>query len=401
MRFRFRHLFWLMLFLAACTSTQVSGIAPTRSVMPTRSVAPTPSGGSQASATASPRARLKSPEYGIQTFLWWKPEITKRDLTLVQDMGFQWVKQSFSWRDIEPAQKGHYEWKLADDVVRRVGRREGLKLLARIDRQPFWSQVPGTPELENAPPANLQDFGDFCYALADRFKGKIAAYQVWNEPNLAREWGNQPPNPAQYVELLKVCYHGIKAADPAALVISAGMATTGTYSEEAMPDEVFIEQMYQAGAAPYFDILGVHAPGYKAPPEMSPDEVAQNPELGGQRFFAFRHVEDIRRLMEKYGDAAKQVAILEMGWTTDPIHPEYAWHAVTEAQQADYLVRAYQYAYEHWAPWIGLMSMLTLADPVWTENDEQYWWAISYPDWPENRLRPAFDALRNMPKLQR
>jgi len=179
------------------------------------------------------------------------------------------------------------------------------------------------------------------------------------------------------------------------------MATTGTSSNEAMPDDVFIEHMYQAGAAPYCDLLGVNAPGYKAPPEMSPDEVAQKPEYGGQRFFAFRHVEDIRRIMEKYGDAAKQIAILEMGWTTDPIHAEYAWHAVTEQQQADYLVRAYQYAYEHWAPWIGLMSMLTLADPTWTKNDEQYWWAISYPDWPENRLRPAFNALRDMLKLQR
>ncbi|HTP07125.1 MAG TPA: beta-galactosidase [Anaerolineae bacterium] len=379
----------LALLLTACASTQFSAGVPTRSAVP------------QPTATSWPQVRLKSPEYGIQAFLWWKPEITKRDLTLVQEMGFQWVKQNFAWRDIEPAQKGHYEWKLADDVVRRVGKRGNLKLLARIDRQPFWSQAPGTPKLENAPPANLKDFGDFCYALADRYKGQIAAYQVWNEPNLAREWGNQPPNPAAYVELLKVCYQGIKSADPNALVISAGMATTGTSNNEAMPDDVFIEQMYQAGAAPYFDLLGVHAPGYKAPPEMSPDEVAQKPEYGGQRFFAFRHVEDIRQIMEKYGDSAKQIAILEMGWTTDPVHPEYAWHAVTEQQQADYLVRAYQYAYEHWSPWIGLMSMLSLADPTWTENDEQYWWAISYPDWPQNRLRPAFNALKNMPKWQK
>ncbi len=86
------------------------------------------------------------------------------------------------------------------------------------------------------------------------------------------------------------------------------MATTGTHSNEVMPDDMFVEQMYQAGAAPYFDLLGVHAPGYKAPPEMSPDEVAQKPEYGGQRFFAFRHVEDIRRIMEKHGDGDKQIA---------------------------------------------------------------------------------------------
>ncbi len=377
----------LLVLLAACAAPQVTPADPTARPQPT--------------GTAWPRSRLKSPEYGIQAFLWWKPEITKRDLTLIQQMGFTWVKQDFAWRNIEPQQKGHFEWERADAVVRRVGKRGDLKLLARLDRQPFWSQTPGAVELESAPPANLQDFGDFCYALAERYRGKIAAYQVWNEPNLAREWGNQPPNPAQYVELLKVCYTAIKRADPSALVISAGLATTGTSSSEAMPDDEFIEKMYQAGAAPYFDILGVHAPGYKAPPEMSPDEVARQPELGGQRFFAFRHVEDIRKIMERYGDADKQVAILEMGWTTDPVHPEYAWHAVTEEQQAGYLVRAYQYAYEHWSPWIGIMTALTLADSEWTENDEQYWWAITYPDWPENRVRPAFDALRGMPKLQK
>ncbi len=387
---RFIRYSWLVILsgLIACTPVQAI-------VTPTPAALPTPT------ATAWPRTRLMSPEYAIQAFLWWKPEIAKRDLTLVQQMGFTWVKQNFAWRDIENQQKGHYEWELADNIVRRVGKRGDLKLLVRIDRQPFWSQAPGTPDLDNAPPANLADFGDFCHTLAARYKGQVGAYEVWNEPNLAREWGNQPPNPAQYVELLKVCYVGIKSADPDALVISAGMATTGTSSNGAMPDDQFIEQMYQAGASPYFDILGVHAPGYKAPPEASPDEVAANPDLGGQRFFAFRHVEDIRAIMEKYGDADKQVAILEFGWTTDPIHPEYAWHAVTEQQQADYLVRAYQYAYEHWSPWISIMSALSLADPDWTENDEQYWWAISYPDWPENKLRPAYAALQAMPKLQK
>lgn len=388
MRFQFNNLFLLMLLLVACTSTQATTVDPASTPRP------------PATATSQPRLRLKSPEYGIQAFLWWKPEIAKRDLTLVQDLGFQWVKQNIAWRDIESQQKGHYEWELADNVVRRVGKR-GLKLIVRIDRQPFWSQAAGTAPLDNAPPANLADFGDFCYQLASRYKGKIAAYQVWNEPNLAREWGNQLPNPEQYVELLKVCYTGIKAADPDALVISASMAPTGTRSNEAMPDDEFIERMYRAGAAPFFDVLGVNAPGYKAPPELSPDDVAARPDLGGQRFFAFRHVEDIRKIMESHGDADKQVAILEFGWTTDPAHPGYAWHAVTEQEQADYMVRAYRYAYEHWAPWIGLMSALTLSDPEWTPNDEQYWWAITYPDWPQNRVRPAFDALRSMPKLQK
>jgi hypothetical protein len=271
----------------------------------------------------------------------------------------------------------------------------GLNLIVRLDRQPFWSQRDHDDLYENAPPANLADFGDFCGEMAERYRGRIAAYQVWNEPNLSREWGNKPPNPAEYTELLKVCYQAIKAADPDAIVISAGLAPTGNNDTNAMPDTDFLQGMYEAGAAPYFDVLGVHAPGYKAPPELDPAEAAANPEYGNGRWFAFRHVEDMRAIMVANGDEAKQVAILEMGWTLDTVNPHYAWFAVDEQTQADYLVRAYQYAAEHWQPWIGLMSTIYVADYEWTEDNEQWWWSIVLPD---GTPRPAFIALRDMEK---
>jgi hypothetical protein len=163
-----------------------------------------------------------------------------------------------------------------------------------------------------------------------------------------------------------------------------------------MPDTDYLIGMYEAGAAPYFDALGVHAPGFLYPPEKSPDEVAE--ENGGNRFFCFRHVEDLREIMVRYGDVDKQVVVLEMGWTIDPIHENYAWFRVTPEQQADYLVRAYQYARENWSPWIGVMVALSIADPAWTEDDEQYWWAITEPGWPETQVRPAYEALRDMEK---
>ncbi len=71
--------------------------------------------------------------------------------------------------------------------------------------------------------------------------------------------------------------------------------------------------MYAAGASPWFDVLGLNAPGYKYPPAMSPDEAER--ELG-HRWMVFRHVEDMRGIMVAAGDAHKQVALLEVGWTT-------------------------------------------------------------------------------------
>ncbi len=348
--------------------------------------------------TSWPRARMASPEYGMQAFLWWHEEAARRDLQLIHNAGFTWVKQHVGWRDVEGIAKGHYDWYFTDRIVADA-EQLGLNVLFRLDREPVWAVPPEGTTSDNGPPENPQDFGDFCHALADRYRGRVRAYQVWNEPNLAREWGGWTPDPAEYVELLRACYIGVKTADPDALVISAGLAPTGNGPPEAIPDVDCLIGMYEAGAAPYFDLLGVNAPGFKAAPEVSPDEAAATPEYGGQRFFCFRRVEDAREIMLRYGDGDKQVAVLEIGWTTDPRpNSPYHWHAVTEEQQADYLVRAFRYAREHWSPWVGLMTVISIADPRWTEEDEQYWWAITEMGWPETHVRPAYEALREMEK---
>lgn len=344
------------------------------------------------------QSHFESPAYAVHLSQWWDLGALERDLGLVQEMGFGWVKQKFAWRDIEPAKKGEYDWYRPDYIVDAVNRYE-LDLIVRIDRQPLWA-VRALPDSEikaNQPPVVLQDFGDFCFALAERYKGRVAAYQVWNEPNLSREWGEKPPNPADYTALLKVCYEGIKLADPEAIVISAGLAPTGGPMPQAMNDEVYLTGMYAAGAGDYFDVLGLNAPGYKAPPDVAPDEAEANPEAyGNGRWFVFRHVEDMRRIMVENGDAAKQVAILETGWTTDPrLDTIYAWHAVSEQAQADYLVGAYEWARGEWRPWMGVMTTIFFADAAWTEADEQYWWSIVLPD---GTPRPAYEALKEMEK---
>lgn len=347
-------------------------------------------------STSWPRARLASPEYGMQAFLRGRHEEALRDLQLIHAAGFTWVKQHVGWRDVEGFAKGsHLNWSLTDRIVDDA-EQLGLKVLFRLDLEPVWAIAARDDNTGNGPPENPQDYGDFCHILADRYRGRVRAYQVWNEPNLAREWGGHPPNPAEYVELLKACYIGVKTADPDALVVSAGLSPTGNGPPEAMPDTDYLIGMYEAGAAPYFDLLGAHAPGFDHPPEASPARVAA--ERDGHRFWCFRHVEDLREIMVSYGDEDKQVAVLEMGWTVDPIHTDYAWYAVTEEQQADYMVRAFQYAKENWSPWIGPMIVHSIANPEWTEEDEQYWWAITEPGWPDTRVRPAYESLREMEK---
>jgi hypothetical protein len=330
--------------------------------------------------------------YSIQAFLWWDQGFAGRDMDWVRLMVFSHIKQTFAWEDVEP-KPDEYDFSRADALVDEVERR-GLKLVARLTDAPDWA-YPSLAQAEqtfvDAPPDNLADWGEYCGVLASRYRGRIAAYQLWNEPNLGREWGNRTPNAAAFVELLRVCSEAIRAADPDAILISAGLAPTGTYDEMTIPDDVYFQQMYDAGFNQYIDVVGMHAPGF-SPPHVSPDEAEAN---GGQRFFTFRRVEDLRKIMIANGDAARQVALLEVGYTTDQVNPDYAWFAVDEETQARYLAEAYEYAATHWRPWVGLMSAIYISKPTWTEADEEYWWSITTPS---GYTRPAYIALANMAK---
>ncbi len=346
-------------------------VPPTSTVVP-----PTPK-----PKPPAPAPGMASPDYGVQAFLWWQPEIANRDLSLIRDAGFSWVKQWFAWRDIEGRGKGQYDWSNADRIVSQA-EEFGLKLMVRLDHGPDWA---------GPPPTNIDHFIDFLSALTSRYRGRIHAYQVWNEPNLAREWGNKAPNAAEYTQMLRRAYQAIKQADPNAIVISAGMAPTTELSQRAVPDTRFIQGMYDSGAKSYFDMLGAHGAGYKAPPEMDPGQVANDPNYynvgdpncpgDACRIYSFRHVEDLRQIMVKNGDSNKRVVVLEFGWTREerPNSPYY-WHRVEdEFVQGEYMERAYQYAKDHWQPWIAVMSLIYMPDAKWTQNDEQYWWSIIEP----------------------
>lgn len=380
-----------------------------------RVATPGGAGGTPEAADAPPPAprvkppRMNSPAYSVQAFLWYRPEAADRDLGLILDMGFSWVKQEFAWRDIEGAKKGAFDWRNSDNVVYAANRKK-VDILARLDNSPDWA-APGCFDAANStmgPPKRTADWLDFLEAFTTRYKQRIRAYEIWNEPNLAREWCNQPPNADAYAKFLKESYAAIKSVDPGAMIISGGLDPTTCCPDGklAMPDANFLESLYDAMGGKsegYFDVFGAHAAGYKAEPEADPAVVANDPSLTNndpspadlKRIYCFRHVEDLRKVMVERGDGRKQIAITEFGWTSDPVNPAYAWFRVDEKTKANRIVRAYKYAASHWAPWIGVMSLIYMANPDWKTTDEKYWWAITNPD---GSPRNAYVELKAMEK---
>lgn len=345
----------------------------------------------QAAAIVDPA--FPSLTYGIQTFLWWDEGDAGKHLDLVRLMSFSHFKQTFAWSDLEPL-PGIWDWQQADRILAEAKRRN-LSIIARLGRVPAWARPNGSDHsvgsAHDTPPADLDAWSAYCLTLAQRYRGEIAAYQIWNEPNLSREWGNLRPSAAAYVAVLAACSEAIRQADPAAIIISAGLAPTGTHDDSAVPDDIFLDHMYRQDFQRHIDVVGVHAPGFAAP-EIGPDD-----DEAPHRWFTFRRVEDLRKLMLRYNDGQRQMAIMEFGYTTDTLDPIYSWFGVTEAEQADYLYRAYEYAIANWRPWIGLMTLIYLPDPNWRHEDEEYWWSVIEPD--SGLPRPAYIKLANMRKV--
>jgi hypothetical protein len=346
--------------------------------------------GAASAAAAAGGYGAASPEYGMSVFVYGNPATTPRDLGKLQALGFGWQKSLFPWRDIEAGCKGCFNWSEADRVV-RASADAGLKIIARLDFQPSWARKGGA---SNGPPDNYQDYADFVRAFVDRYKtgspnGTVQAIEVWNEVNLDREWGGGPINrqaAADYVRFLSLAYKAAKKADPGVTVITAGLSPTGVSSDSAQPDDVYLQWLFQSGLKGNYDVLGANAnvqcPCVEADPGSAPG--FEHPS------FYFRRIEQLRDIMVASGDADKQVWLMEFGWTTDKVHPSYSWYATSEDKKSELIVQAFKFASERWAPWIGVMTLWTVADPNWSAQDEQVWWSVTNPD---GSPRPAFDRL--------
>jgi polysaccharide biosynthesis protein PslG len=294
--------------------------------------------------------------YGASFFLEREVEIWKRERTvqMARAAGITWARQQFPWAEIEP-ERGTFDWSKYDDIV-ALYRRYGIQVIARLDTPPLWARANPSGTGSSGPPDNFDDYGAFVEAFARHYKGQIYYFQIWNEPNLAREWNDGPVDPTAYVRLLKIAYARAKAVDPNIRILTAPLAPTfnepypkGERVYRNMDDVLFLDEMYQAGAKDWFDILSANAFGQNSPPEDPPDPGKLN----------FQRVVLERQVMEKYDDADKSVWIDEYGWNAPPESipdDRLIWGRVTEEQQADYTVRGIQYARKNW-PWVGVISI--------------------------------------------
>lgn len=311
-------------------------------------------------------------------------------IALVREAGFGWVKGYVSWARLEPS-KGSYAWQGGApndfDNMLNAAASYGMKLLVRVDEPPAWASA-GTGRPYAVSPADLQRF---LQALAAHGGSRVAAYEIFNEPNLNSEWGASP-NPAGYVALLRAASAGVKAGFAGARVVAAGLASNACCG--SMNDLDYLRQMYAAGARGTFDALGSHPYGGSFEPERDPNTCG----------ICFRRAELQRQIMVENGDGDKQLWATEFGYllTSGYDLGGFNWMKVSEAQQADYLVRAFDYAFRNWG-WAGPFFVFNhdystaqwCGGPCYPPTTSLYWFSVLNED---RSPRQAYTALKNMPK---
>jgi len=343
--------------------------------------------------------------FGINVFLNQEVEPWKRERTvqMAAEAGFHWLRQEFPWEDIEIHGKGDFTdrrndldgdgqvdavdaWAKYDHIVELAGK-YGLELVPRLSNPPAWSRALTDTIGTYAPPDDLTDWGDYVYTVVSRYRGRVHYYQLWNEPNIYPEWGEQPVDPEGYTRLLCEGYRRAREADPDVVILSGALAPTIALTWRDLNDFVFLQRMYDAGAAACFDILSVNDYMLWSGPtdrRMRP----LNINLSRPVY--------LREIMVANGDAAKPIWISEMNSNAVPDDPAgiQRWGdygKVTPEQQARYAVMAYRRVMEEW-PWVGVVSFWFFKRASDAERDQaMYYFRMVEPDFTP---LPVYNAMR-------
>jgi hypothetical protein len=221
------------------------------------------------------------------------------EIERMQEAGIRWLRTGFVWAGIE-RREGQWDFERCDAVVDAC-QAAGIRIMGLLHGTPRWAR----PTIEH-----LGAWRRFVRTTVTRYKGRVPAWQVWNEPNLDGFWKN--PNPHHYATLLKATYAEIKEADPDATVVwGATSRIEWTFLEPALAD-----------ADGKFDVMAIHPYGYgdpRAPEVYIPDAL-----------------DEVRTLLARHGAAGRPVWFTEWGW---PTHT--GRRGMPDGWQARYLARAY------------------------------------------------------------
>jgi polysaccharide biosynthesis protein PslG len=221
----------------------------------------------------------------------------------LQDLGVKWVRWDVIWEVVQPENAEHYDWSAVDRVV-HTAQRHGITSLAILSHAPQWARLEACQSDSNCRPDNPTVLGHFARAAAERYRDSIQYWEIWNEPNHAYIW-KPSPNAEVYAAMLEAAYTNIKAVNPGATVLSAGLAATGDEADGSIAPITFMSGLYRINANRFLDHVSLHPYTYPALPSHQ------------AWWNRWQQIDPIRQLMESRGDGAKKVWLTEFGAPTN------------------------------------------------------------------------------------
>ncbi|MBN1220383.1 MAG: cellulase family glycosylhydrolase [Anaerolineae bacterium] len=322
---------------------------------------------------------------------------TPANIGHIRAMGFNWVKFQMAWKDVESA-PGDYAWAMWDGLINAY-HGNGINILLSIPKSPDWARPPDDDKSVEGPPQDPNLYAQFVAQVANHYRGKVQAIEVWNEQNLWYEAGGMGRiNAANYVQLLQASYRAIKAVNPEMVVVSGALTPAGSVGDAAVDDIDYLNQMYANGARGFFDALGAHPSGYNCPAQGDWRTVADSTATSFRGPFENRHhswcfrgtMEGYREVMLANGDGSKAIVPTEFGWAVSG-NPkpgyEYALDNTVE-EQAQWIAEAYQMG-KQWG-WVGPMFLWNLDYGVTAPGTELASFGILNT--------PAYHVLAGLPK---
>ncbi|NWG38566.1 MAG: beta-galactosidase [Hydrogenophilaceae bacterium] len=228
-----------------------------------------------------------------------------------------------AWPNLEP-QKGKWQFATLDKYV-AMAQLAGVEVLLPLGLSPPWASARPSETSSYKPgnaaePRDIEDWRNYVRTVATRYKGRIRAYEIWNEPNLK---GFYTGTPEKLLELSRVAYETLKAVDPAITIVSPAVTGDGRHPE-------WLDHYLALGGGQYADVIAYHFYVPRQAPEAMLPVIAK-----------------VQHIMRKHNQDHKPLWNTETGWRianktiTQRIGAAGEnWSNLDDAQAAAYVARA-------------------------------------------------------------
>ena len=317
-------------------------------------------------------------------------------LAALADAGWRCLRIDFTWSRIQPAPPpAPFDFSRYDELVDQAAA-HGIRLTAILDYSVDWAAAAAPPGDDRYPPDDPATFATFAAEAATRYRGRVEAWEVWNEPNNSLSGFWKPvPDTAAYARLAKAAAAAITRADRKATIVTGGLAPTfdllvyqrdfGFFTEASKADRRWFKRFDAAALHPYSYLQA-------APPEQ------ENLPLGPSVPHQIRDFRD--RLTESHATRLP-LWVTELGWHTAPDSgfPGFP-PGVSEEDQARFLVRGTLLAL---AQGVERVCWYTLLDyPNFLSNKEDAFGLFHYSPAPTAATldpKPAYRAAKTLAAL--